>query len=330
MSDPEPSVRFSAIVTAHGRARFLESAVRSVLSQTVPRSEIQTIVTKDFAHPFVDSLPDVRVLDSSGSGVGAMMADALDEATGEVVAFLDDDDLWSPDKLSHVRAAFASDPALAYYAHGFSAIDERDRPIKADRPTLRRAALLSRPMQVDVPTASRDLIARASEVNPGASFIAIRRETLAAQEPFLRRITAVTDQFLFWSGVLSRGHLVFTATRDGLLRAHSENYSRPPKSSFATYRARYAKMQRQHTESFRILREMVEGDPRFRWLVERELARNAHFRDVAEGSATRREMLRSLFDSADDPLAERISKALYVMAPRLAQVANFLNGMARW
>ena len=330
MTVSTPAVRFSAIVMAHGRTQFLEASVRSVLAQTLPRNQLEVLVTKDFAHAYVDSLPDIRVLDSSRTEVGVMMADALAETTGEVVAFLDDDDRWAADKLSTVRTAFVGDRQLVYLAHGFSAIDERDRPVRADRPTVRREALLAEPMRVDAATASPAEIARAYAANPGNSFIAMRRDALVSQEPYLRRITAATDPFLFWSAARAQGHMLFTAAPHGYLRVHSENYSRPPKASFATYRARYSRMQREQTRSFRIIRDMVEGDPRLEALVDRELERNALFRDVAEGTVPRAEMLRSFLAGANDRLPERVSKALYAVAPSLAQVANFLNGMARW
>ncbi|MCW2691051.1 MAG: glycosyl transferase, partial [Mycobacterium sp.] len=100
---PKPAV--SVVIPTIGRAT-LRSAVESALSQTVPPNEV--IVVVDYAKCTLD-LPDsdsVSVLRTAG-GVGAAQARQLGvtSSTGDVIALLDDDDVWKPDKLERQLAA---------------------------------------------------------------------------------------------------------------------------------------------------------------------------------------------------------------------------------
>jgi glycosyltransferase involved in cell wall biosynthesis len=93
---------FSVIIPTYNRAQFLTEAVESVLAQTV--EDFECIVIDDaspepVAPPSGD--PRVRVVrrDVNG-GPSAARNTGLLEATGRHVTFLDDDDLYLPDRLA--------------------------------------------------------------------------------------------------------------------------------------------------------------------------------------------------------------------------------------
>lgn len=93
---------FSVIIPTYGRAKFLAEAVDSVLAQTVADFECLII---DDASPDPVSPPTadqrVRVVrrDTNG-GPSAARNSGLDLAKGRYVAFLDDDDVYLPDRLA--------------------------------------------------------------------------------------------------------------------------------------------------------------------------------------------------------------------------------------
>lgn len=102
---------FSVIIPTYGRARYLEEAVGSVLTQTV--SDVECIVVDD-ASPTPVELPDdprVRVIRRlENGGPAAARNSGLDEAGGELIAFLDDDDVYTPDRLSIAAEGLANAP----------------------------------------------------------------------------------------------------------------------------------------------------------------------------------------------------------------------------
>ncbi|SNT40687.1 glycosyltransferase family 2 protein [Rhodococcoides kyotonense] len=102
MTNPTVSV----VIPTIGRAS-LRTAVESALAQSVPVLEV--IVVADTAGPL--DLPDdrrIRVLRTGpASGSSTARQRGVELSTGEVIALLDDDDLWHPFKLERQLAEVA-------------------------------------------------------------------------------------------------------------------------------------------------------------------------------------------------------------------------------
>ena len=126
----------SVIIPTRNRSKLLELSLRSVLWQR--NVDFETIVVDDGSTDetprVLRSLGDrVRVLRHEHSqGVSAARNHGIAEARGEWVAFLDDDDLWAPDKLERqLEALRCSDRRWAYAGAVEITMDNR---ILAGRP----------------------------------------------------------------------------------------------------------------------------------------------------------------------------------------------------
>ena len=92
----------SVVVPCYNAAQYLSAALDSVLSQTYGNREIivvddgSTDETPDILGQYADR---VRTLRQENSGSAAARNRALSAATGDLIAFLDADDIWFPDKL---------------------------------------------------------------------------------------------------------------------------------------------------------------------------------------------------------------------------------------
>ncbi len=112
-----PSV--SVIVPTRDRLNLLVEAVKSVLAQQQAPSEV--VVVDDGGEGEVEralsemrraaGIP-VRVVRGPARGPGAARNAGMAEAAGELIAFLDDDDLWLPQKLEWQLGWFARRPGL--------------------------------------------------------------------------------------------------------------------------------------------------------------------------------------------------------------------------
>lgn len=114
MAEREPAV--SIIIPTYNRADILPRAIDSVLGQTFSDFELYIVddASTDETEAVVRSYNDdrlryIRHESNRGSG-GIARNTAIDQVTGEYVAFLDDDDVWRPTKLEKQVALFEDSP----------------------------------------------------------------------------------------------------------------------------------------------------------------------------------------------------------------------------
>lgn len=94
----------SVIIPVFNTEKYLEEAIESVLTQTFRPTEVivvddgSTDRSADIATNFE---PVVRVLQQANAGIGAARNSGIKSATGDFLAFLDADDLWTTEKLEH-------------------------------------------------------------------------------------------------------------------------------------------------------------------------------------------------------------------------------------
>lgn len=105
----------SVIIPAFNAERYLAAAIGSVLAQTVCPAEI--IVVDDGSADGTASIagqfgPPVTCHRRTHSGIAATRNSGIGAAQGNWLAFLDADDLWTPDKLERQLAAAEKDRAL--------------------------------------------------------------------------------------------------------------------------------------------------------------------------------------------------------------------------
>lgn len=115
-------------------AAFLPLAIRSALAQTHRNIEVLVIddgSTDATAEAIAPFLADARVRCRKQTNGGQAVAKnrGIREAAGEYVAFLDADDLWTPDKLEAQIPLFAASPAVGVVYSDFTCIDEKGNPL---------------------------------------------------------------------------------------------------------------------------------------------------------------------------------------------------------
>jgi hypothetical protein len=112
----------SVVVPVHNGARFLHEAIASVLAQAYPRIEIIVVDdgSTDEIEAAVRTLPvDVRFIRQRNMGAAAARNRGFREASGELVAFLDVDDLWPERALDVMTTELRDHPELdAVHGHG--------------------------------------------------------------------------------------------------------------------------------------------------------------------------------------------------------------------
>lgn len=116
---------FTVIIPTYNRAEFLGEAIKSVLSQTF--QDFELIIVDDRStesmQKVVDLYKDDRIafmINSRSKGPAGARNSGMLEAKGKWIAFLDDDDVWLPQKLDllyrKIRKA-DSETGLIYTGH---------------------------------------------------------------------------------------------------------------------------------------------------------------------------------------------------------------------
>lgn len=100
-------LRLTVLITTYNRHHLLRAAVESVLAQSRPADEILIIDdgSTDGTAEYIRSLGNAVTYHSQPrQGTAAARNAGLRLCTGNAVAFLDDDDLWTTDKLAQTTA----------------------------------------------------------------------------------------------------------------------------------------------------------------------------------------------------------------------------------
>ena len=104
----------TVVLTTYDRREFLPEAIETVAEQTY--DEIELVVVDDHSsespRDIVENAPDeglrdiVFVRHDENRGASAARNTGIKRASGELIALLDDDDLWEPDKIERQVAVF--------------------------------------------------------------------------------------------------------------------------------------------------------------------------------------------------------------------------------
>lgn len=109
-------MRVSVVLAVRDGERFLDEALRSVFAQRRPPDEVVAIDdgSIDATASILARYPPIRVLQQPNTGAAIARNRGIAEATGDVVALLDHDDVWDAAKLSLQAAALEADPSLGF------------------------------------------------------------------------------------------------------------------------------------------------------------------------------------------------------------------------
>lgn len=129
----------SVIVPAYNAQNTILETIASVRSQTF--TDFELIVVDDGSSDRTLQLlqtiadPRLKVVSSENSGVSVARNRGISLATGKYIAFIDADDLWTPDKLELQLAALQQHPTARVAYSWTCFMDRHGKFVHADNPT---------------------------------------------------------------------------------------------------------------------------------------------------------------------------------------------------
>jgi glycosyltransferase involved in cell wall biosynthesis len=293
-SDPLVSV----LVNSYVRTAFLREAFDSVMAQTgaAPFEVVLMTALKD--PPFLDEFQqkagaagiDFHSVRVSPTPVGGL-ARGVESARGEVIAILDDDDLWEPHKVATVQRTFAEDSTVGFFHNGQTFVDRYNQPISRWSPhrlIRHRSSRLPEGrivrMVPEDSKAARQLIDCEAMFNN--SSISFRRSILDARMPIFEQLGGGDDSFLFFCALASRATIVATTRRLTRYRLHPfAATAAGGQKDFAGRLTDYALFLARHVERVDLCQRIPPGPlPRTASsMLRRDLAQQRLLRTAIEG-----------------------------------------------
>lgn len=181
------------LIDTYNHQSFIEDAINSVLKQDFPSSETEILVVDDGS---TDNTPHivrkfasrVQLLRKNNGGQASAFNVGIREARGEIVAFLDGDDWWSPHKLTAVTEAFSADREIGLVGHGITEVHlDGRRRTEVPRETCR--------FRITSPAEAKRFRMRRGFL--GTSRMAYRREILRRIGGVPEALRFEADEYLF-------------------------------------------------------------------------------------------------------------------------------------
>ena len=229
----------SVIVTAYNRRKYLPFALRSLEAQTLSRDRFEVIVVKNFEDKESDDIisrngwKDVYNDDSYH---GRKILAGLEESRGEIITFLEDDDMYASNRLEEVYKAFTSYDRLVYFHNSQKIIDDKGNLLERSPLPTSKNLIGGSTIVIDINELQKlakrykidavDLVLRLRALAAfNSSSESIRRSALEVNAHLLKELPTNVDLFVFASSVKAGGLMYFTDERLTLYRVHGENWS---------------------------------------------------------------------------------------------------------
>ncbi len=122
----------SVIIGTYYRKEYIRDAIESVFKQDMPREDYELIVFRSFKDKEIDSYllhNNAVIIESGLLSIGEIIAKSIEAANGDVICFLDDDDIFEPGKLSKVNTLFKKNENLFFYHNNQTFCDKVGNPI---------------------------------------------------------------------------------------------------------------------------------------------------------------------------------------------------------
>jgi glycosyltransferase involved in cell wall biosynthesis len=209
----------TVLIDTYNHERFIEEAIVSALEQDFPRSAMEILVVDDGSTDRTPEIarkfePHLRLLRKANGGQASAFNAGIPEARGEIIAFLDGDDWWAPNKLTRVVETLAADPSVGVVGHGIIQVYTAEK----------RCSTLSpgKSCRFDLLSIDDAQMFRNYMCFLGTSRVAIRREAALAALPIPESLVVEADEFM---SAVSIAHGAAMVLNDCLTyyRLHGQN-----------------------------------------------------------------------------------------------------------
>ena len=196
-------MKISVVIMAYNRKNYLKYAIDSVINQTLSTNSFEILLLRNFHDDEIDKMcveNKIKDLLTPNIPIGEYLSIALKNSTGDVLCFLDDDDVFENNKLDVVYAEFNNNPNLVYMRNDWSLIDSNGNQIFQRRKV--RALTNANIEKFNVAHAIKKV---GLEFRWNMSCISVRKDIFIGFEDYLSKIISGQDIIVFYIAASKNG-----------------------------------------------------------------------------------------------------------------------------
>ena len=198
----------SVIVTTFKRCEYLLNALNSIKKQTISNKMYEVIVVKNFTDELIDQkISEFGYLNIISEGsMGERLAIGIEKSRGRIISFLQDDDLFEPDKLEVTYNLFSDYDDLCFIHNGYRMIDSSGNLVGGTkRSKIKKDVAFSYELKHNLKNISL-LIRAGCDFN--LSCMSIRKNVIYPYLHDLKFINGSDDSFVFFISLFSEGSVL--------------------------------------------------------------------------------------------------------------------------
>ncbi|WP_299411939.1 glycosyltransferase family A protein [Acaryochloris sp. IP29b_bin.148] len=211
------NTKVSVIINNYNYAAYLASCINSAIHQTYPYVEVVVVDdgSSDNSQAIINSFSNkIQIVLKDNAGQASALNAGFSACTGDIICFLDADDLFQADKVSQIVQCFMQYPAIGWCFHTLAYIDTVGAPHSY--------------LTQSLPSASWDLRTQIASAQPlpyiptATSGMCFSRHLLEQILPMPDEIRITSDNYLKFAAIaLSKGY--FESTALAQQRLHESN-----------------------------------------------------------------------------------------------------------
>ena len=210
----------SVLVTAYNRDLYVLDALKSVVNQTLPSDSYEIILVHNSSNQAIEeycSVNNIISVTPDSQLVGNWICEGLKLSKGDIISFLDDDDVFLPHKLEIVNSVFSRYKDLIYFHSNvveFVAVDERSA-YHPEGDELCVSLVETSKCNIGI---IASLVRNSYCLN--MSSIVVRKDVLLKYESLLSNLSAGPDFFAFYATLTIAGSIAWLNKPLSLYRIH--------------------------------------------------------------------------------------------------------------
>ena len=237
--------RISVVVTAYNRKEFLPDSLNSLIAQTISKSDFEVVLLTNFDYdisPFGALNINHIILEGT---IGEYLYEAGERAQGEIICFLDDDDIFDKNKLQTILKRFTEN--VIYLKH----------------PTYRFKEIGELESLNLLPNDKIKYITKEDYFHPNIyaynkSSISLRKSFFKKYSPFIKNIDTSEDWFLFLAFLSESGIGIYDYNFLSYYRVHQSASKKAISRSDSTF-SYYVRFLHRQIRAFQYMKELFKN-----------------------------------------------------------------------